>query len=45
MLLSESDYCGTITYKDIMNDYKKLENTDSYRDEFYNLVRMVEKKS
>jgi Ca-activated chloride channel family protein len=45
MLLSESDYSGTITYKDIMKDYKKLENTDSYRDEFYNLVRMVEKKS
>ncbi len=45
MLLSDSEYSGNITYADIMDDYKSLKYTDDYRDEFYNLVRMVEKRS
>ena len=45
MLLSDSEYSGDITYADIMDDYKSLKYTDDYRDEFYNLVRMVEKRS
>ena len=45
MLLSDSDYSGTISYKDILKAYKDIEYTDDYRDEFYNLVRMVEKRS
>ena len=34
-----------INDKDILKAYKDIENTDDYRDEFYNLVRMVEKRS
>ena len=45
MLIGDSDYSGEITYKDILAGYKKLDNTDDYKDEFYNLVRMVEKRS
>ena len=45
MLIGDSDYAGEITYKDILKNYKKLDNTDDYKDEFYNLVRMVEKRS
>ncbi|WP_024865345.1 vWA domain-containing protein [Butyrivibrio sp. FCS014] len=45
MLIGDSDYTGDITYSDIMKAYKKLDNTDDYKDEFYNLVRMVEKRS
>lgn len=44
MLLSNSGYAGDITYADILEGYKSLENTDEYKDEFYNLVRMVEKR-
>ena len=44
MLIGDSDYSGNITYKDIMKGYKKIDNTDDYKDEFYNLVRMVEKR-
>ena len=28
----------------IMEDYKKVENTDEYKDEFYQMVRMVAKR-
>jgi Ca-activated chloride channel family protein len=45
MLLSESDYSGTIEFKDIMKAYKELEYTDDYREEFYDLVRMMAKRS
>ena len=45
MLLSESDYSGTISYKDILKAYKDIEYTDDYRDEFYDLVRMMAKRS
>ena len=45
MLLSESDYSGDIDFKDIMKAYKKLGFTDDYRDEFYDLVRMMAKRS
>lgn len=45
MLIGDSDYAGNITYKDILAGYRKLDNTDDYKDEFYNLVRMVEKRS
>ncbi|MCR5670835.1 MAG: VWA domain-containing protein [Butyrivibrio sp.] len=44
MLLSDSDYSGDVTYKDIMKAYKELDTTDEYKDEFYNLVRMMEKR-
>ncbi|SFC86921.1 vWA domain-containing protein [Butyrivibrio sp. YAB3001] len=45
MLLSDSDYAGSITYKDIRNGYKNIKNRDEYKEEFLNLVRMVEKRS
>ncbi|RKM61113.1 VWA domain-containing protein [Butyrivibrio sp. CB08] len=45
MLLSDSDYSGSVTYKDIIKGYKELDNTDDYKDEFISLVRMVEKRS
>ncbi len=44
MLLSDSDYAGDLTYKDILQSYRQIENTDEYKEEFYNLVRMVEKR-
>ncbi len=45
MILGDSDYAGTMTYRDIINGYKELDNTDDYKDEFISLVRMVEKRS
>ena len=45
MLLSDSDYSGTIKFADIMKAYKDIENTDDYKEEFYDLVRMMEKRS
>ncbi len=45
MLIGDSDYAGNITYKDILSAYKLLDNTDDYKDEFFNLVRMVAKRS
>ncbi len=44
MLLSRSDYAGDLTYRDILSGYREMDQTDEYRDEFYNLVRMVEKR-
>jgi Ca-activated chloride channel family protein len=44
MLLSKSDYAGDLTYSDILVGYRQISHTDEYRDEFYNLVRMVEKR-
>lgn len=44
MLLSRSNYTGNLTYSDILNGYRQITHTDEYRDEFYNLVRMVEKR-
>jgi Ca-activated chloride channel family protein len=44
MLLSDSEYAGNISYKGILEDYKNIKNTDEYKEEFYNLVRMVEKR-
>ena len=45
MLIGDGDYSGEITYKDILSGYRKLDNTDDYKDEFFNLVRMMEKRS
>ncbi len=45
MLLSDSEYASTLSYDGILEGYKEIENTDEYKDEFYNLVRMVEKRS
>ena len=45
MILGDSDYAGTMTYRDIINGYKELDDTDDYKDEFISLVRMVEKRS
>lgn len=44
MILSNSDNKGTATLEGIMEDYKKVENTDEYKDEFYQMVRMVAKR-
>ncbi len=44
MLLSDSGYSGDLTYRDILNGCRELESTDEYREEFANLVRMVEKR-
>jgi Ca-activated chloride channel family protein len=44
LLLSDSEYSGTATFSDILEAYETLENTDEYTDEFYQLVRMVEKR-
>jgi Ca-activated chloride channel family protein len=44
MLLSDSEYAGSISYKDILEGRKTVENTDEYKEEFFNLVRMVEKR-
>ena len=45
MLLSDSEYKGTATFSDIMDGYKQIENTDEYKDEFGQLVRMMAKRS
>lgn len=45
MLLSDSDYAGTLTYNDILQGCRSMEYKDEYRDEFYSLVRMVEKRN
>ncbi|MCR5403144.1 MAG: VWA domain-containing protein [Butyrivibrio sp.] len=45
MLLSDSEYTGTLSYNDILREFRKIERKDEYRDEFYNLVRMVEKRN
>ena len=44
MLLSGSDYSDDITYRDILDKCRELDTSDEYRDEFCNLVRMVEKR-
>ncbi len=44
ILLSQSDYAGSLTYSDILSGYRQINHTDEYREEFYNLVRMVEKR-
>ena len=45
MILSDSEHKGTATLQDIMDGYKQVENTDEYKDEFNQLVRMVAKRS
>jgi Ca-activated chloride channel family protein len=45
MLLGGSDYAGDISYRDIITSYKKLDQTDDYKDEFISLVRLVDKRS
>ena len=45
MIFSVSDETDPGTYKDILSAYKLLDNTDDYKDEFFNLVRMVAKRS
>ena len=32
-------------HKDIITSYKKLDQTDDYKDEFISLVRLVDKRS
>ncbi len=44
ILLSQSDYAGSLTYSDILSGYRQINHTDEYREEFYNLVSMVEKR-
>ncbi len=45
MLLSGSDYSGDISYRDIINSYRQLDETDDYKDEFISLVRLMDKRS
>ena len=45
MLLSDSEYKGTASFSDIMDEYKQIRNTDEYKDEFGQLVRMMAKRS
>ena len=45
MLLSDSEYAGNITYEDIVNTYNELGINDLYKNEFVQLVWMVEKRS
>ncbi len=45
MLLSDSDYSNDISYRDIINSYRQLEETDDYKDEFISLVRLMDKRS
>ena len=44
MLLSDSDHIGNVTYDDIYCAYNELECCDIYRNEFAQLVWMVEKR-
>ena len=44
MIIKGSDNKGTSSLNDIMDNYKKLENRDEYKDEFYQMVRMVAKR-
>ncbi|WP_155831048.1 vWA domain-containing protein [Butyrivibrio sp. MB2005] len=45
MILGDSEFKGTATYDDILDNYKKLSTRDEYRDEFNQLVRMMAKRS
>jgi len=44
MILRDSDNKGTATLEDIISNYPSLEARDEYRDEFYQMVRMVAKR-
>ena len=44
MILQGSDNKGTATFDDIMDTYKTLSVKDEYKDEFYQMVRMVAKR-
>ncbi len=44
MILKGSDNMGSSSLDDIMANYKKIENRDEYKDEFYQMVRMVAKR-
>ena len=44
MILKGSDNKGTSSLEDIMASYKKIESHDEYKDEFYQMVRMVAKR-
>lgn len=44
MILSDSPYKGTATLEGIMNTYSGLDTDDEYREEFYQLVRMMAKR-
>ena len=44
MILSDSPYKGTATLDGIMDTYAGLETDDEYKEEFYQLVRMMAKR-
>ena len=44
MLLSDSDHIGNVTYDDIVTAYNEMGCNDIYRNEFSQLVWMVEKR-
>ena len=44
LILSDSDYKGDASYKHITGTYSEIGSKDEYKDEFIQLVRMVEKR-
>ncbi len=44
MILSDSPYKGAATLDGIMDTYAGLETDDEYKEEFYQLVRMMAKR-
>ena len=44
MILSDSENKGDASFEYILDTYKSLENTDEYKDEFNQLVRMMAKR-
>ena len=44
LILSDSDYKGDASYKHITSTYPEIESKDEYKNEFIQLVRMVEKR-
>ena len=44
LIISDSDYKGDSSYEHVVDTYATVENKDEYKDEFVQLVRMVEKR-
>ena len=45
MILSDSENKGDASFEYILDTYKSLNDTDEYKDEFNQLVRMMAKRS
>ncbi|WP_026507560.1 vWA domain-containing protein [Butyrivibrio sp. MC2013] len=44
LILGDSDHAGSASLDHIRNEFKNLKNIDEYQEEFYQLVRLVEKR-